>query len=121
MRACNYDFALDNSHSSDLNVVSFCEAERQHFDEVLPLHLERDRTIHLHQRNTPPPFLLPSPVYMTLAAGMPYQTKRQEQRTRRITEGYGSSLKHFRGLSISSVSYKTENKVGVAGDAELIR
>lgn len=48
-------------------------------------------------------------------------SKRQEQRTRRITGGYGSSLKHFRGLSISSVSYKSENKVSAAPDAELIR
>lgn len=48
MQACNYDFVRDNSHSSDLNAVSFCEGMRQHFDEVLPLHLERDRTIHLH-------------------------------------------------------------------------
>lgn len=79
MWACNYDFACDNSHSSDLNVVSFCEGERQHFDEVLPLHLERHRTIHLHQRNTPnpqpPPPLLLTPVSMTLAAGMPYQAR----------------------------------------------
>lgn len=78
MWACNYDFARDNSHSSDLNVVSFCEGKRQHFDEVLPLHLERerDRTIHLHQRNTPhPSLLLLTPVSMTLAAGMPYQAR----------------------------------------------
>lgn len=72
MWACNYDFARDNSHSSDLNVVWFCEGKRQHFDEVLPLH-QRDRTIHLHQRNPPPLFLFLSPVSMTLAAGMPYQ------------------------------------------------
>lgn len=76
MWACNYDFVRDNSHSSDLNVVSFCEGKRQHFDEVLPLHLERDRTIHLHQRNTPSPLLLLlTPVSMTLAAGMPYQAR----------------------------------------------
>lgn len=73
MRACNYDFAHDNSHSSGLNVVSpLCEDNI--FDEVLPLHLERDRTIHLHQR-TPtlpqPPRPLPSP--LTLAPGRPYQ------------------------------------------------
>lgn len=41
MQACNYDFAHDNSHSSDLNVVSpLCEDNI--FDEVLPLHLERE-------------------------------------------------------------------------------
>lgn len=54
MWACNYDFAHDNSHSSDLNVVPpLCEDNS--FDEVLPLHLERDRTIHLHQRTPTPP------------------------------------------------------------------
>lgn len=72
MRACNYDFAHDNFHSSDLNVVSpLCEDNI--FDEVLLLHVARDRTIHLHQRTpTPPtPRALPSP--LTLAAGRPYQ------------------------------------------------
>lgn len=128
MWACNYDFAHDNSHSSDLNVVSFCEGKRQHFDEVLPLHLERDGTFHLHQRNAPPlprPPLSSSssltPVYMTLAAGMPYQAGDKNKELRRITEGYGSSLKHFRGSSTSSVSYKSENKVSAGSDAELIR
>lgn len=72
MWACNYDFARDNSHSSDLNVVSFCEGKRQHFDEVLPLHLERERTIHLHQRNTHPPSSSLSCLH-DLGAGMPYQ------------------------------------------------
>lgn len=122
MWACNYDFARDNSHSSDLNVVSFCEGKRQHFDEVLSLHLKRDRTIHLHQRNTPqPPLHSPHSCLHDLGGWHALSSKRQEQRTRRITEGYGSSLKHFRGLSISSVSYKSENKVSVASDAELIR
>lgn len=121
MRACNYDFVRDNSHSSDLNVVSFCEGKRQHFDEVLPLHLERDRTIHLHQRNTPSPPSSPHSCLHDLGGWHALSSKRQEQRTRRITEGYGSSLKHFRGLGISSDSYKSENKVSVASDAELIR
>lgn len=121
MRACNYDFVRDNSHSSDLNVVSFCEEKRQHFDEVLALHLERDITIHLHQRNTPNPPSSPLFCLNDLGGWHALSSKRQEQRTRRITEGYGSSLKHFRGLGISFASYKSENKVSVASDAELIR
>ena len=122
MRACNYDFALDNSHSSDLNVVSFCEGKRQHFDEVLPLHLEREIELFIYTREIPPaPPSSPLSCLHDLGGWHALSSKRQEQRTRRITEGYGSSLKHFRGLSISSVSYKTENKVSVASDAELIR
>lgn len=105
MWACNYDFARDYSHSSDLNVVWFCEGKRQHFDEVLPLH-QRDRTIHLHQRNPPPPPSSSPPLSCLYDLGVwhPLSSKRQEQRPRRITEGYGSSLKRFRGFSISFVS-----------------
>lgn len=77
MWACNYDFARDNSHSSDLNVVSFCEGKRQHFDEVLPLHLKRERELFIYTREIPPspPLILLTPVSMTLAAGMPYQAR----------------------------------------------
>lgn len=72
MRACNYDFAHDNSHSSDLNVVlPLCEDNI--FDEVLPLHLEREIELSIYTRELPPqpPRSLPSP--LTLAAGRPYQ------------------------------------------------
>lgn len=82
---------------------------------------ERERTIHLHQRNTPSPPSFPHSCLSDLGGWHALSSKRQEQRTRRITEGCGSSLKHFRGLSISSVSYKSENKVSAACDAELIR
>lgn len=127
MRACNYDFAHDNSHSSDLNVVPpLCEDNI--FDEVLSLHLERerDRTIHLHQRtpHSPPPppppaRSLPSPV--DLGGWQALSSRRQVQRTRRITEGYGRPLKRFGGLSISSASSRSENKDSAARDAALIR
>lgn len=81
------------------------------FDEVLPLHLERERTIHLHQRTPPPPL---APVSVDLGGWQALSSKRQVQRTRRITEGYGSPLKHFGGLSISSASSESENKDGAA-------
>lgn len=79
MQACNYDFAHDNSHSSDLNVVSpLCEDNI--FDEVLSLHLEREREIELsiYTRELPTPRPHPHPparsrLPLTLAAGRPYQ------------------------------------------------
>lgn len=120
MQACNYDFAHDNSHSSDLNVVSpLCEDNI--FDEVLPLHLERERTIHLHQRTPTPPTPSLTPVSVDLGGWQALSSRRQVQRTRRITEGYGRPLKRFRGLSISSASSKSENKDSAARDAGLIR
>lgn len=80
--ACNYDFERDNSHLSDLNVVLFCEEMRQHFDEVLPLHLEREIELFIYTREMLPPppsipssSLLLSPVSVTLAAAMPYQVR----------------------------------------------
>lgn len=73
MWACNYDFARDNSHSSDLNADSFCEGKRQHFDEVLPLHLEIE--LFIYTREIYSLLLSLLPVSMTLAAGMPYQAR----------------------------------------------
>lgn len=120
MWACNYDFACDDSHSSDLNVVLFSEGKRQHFDEVLPLHLARDRTIHLHQRNShspPPPFfsspLPPWPWRLACLIKRKTRTKTWKN-NRRLRQ-------RFRGLSISSASYESENNVCVASDAWLIR
>lgn len=82
MQACNYNFALHNSHSSDLNVFANCERKRQHFDELLPLHLERERERERKEKKekknysfTPEESSQPPscPLCLTLAAGMPYQ------------------------------------------------
>lgn len=121
MQACNYDFAHDNSHSSDLNVVSLL-CEDNIFDEVLPLHLEREIDPSIYTRELPlPPTPSLAAVSVDLGGWQALSSKRQVQRTRRITEGYGSPLKHFRGLSISSASSKNENKDSAARNADLIR
>lgn len=71
MWACNYDFARDNSHSSDLNVVSFCE------DNILMrffLFISTEIELFIYTREiAPTPLPLLTPVWVTLAAGMPYQ------------------------------------------------
>lgn len=124
MWACNYDFARDNSHSSDLNVVSFCE------DNILMrffLFISTEIELFIYTREIAPPPPRPHPPSSPhsclgdLGGWHALSSRRQEQRTRRITGGCGSSLKSFRGLSISSVSYKSENKVSAGRDAELIR
>lgn len=92
------------------------------FDEVLSLHLERERELSIYTRGTPPPPPPPlAPVSVDLGGWQALSSKRQVQRTRRITEGYGSPLKHFGGLSVSSASSESENKDGAAHDAALIR
>lgn len=51
LRACNYDFARDNSHSSDLNAPSFCE------DNILMsffLFISTEMELFIYTREIPP-------------------------------------------------------------------
>lgn len=121
MQACNYDFAHDNSHSSDVNVVSlWCEDNI--FLMRFFLFILNKREISIYTRELPlPPTPTLAPVSVDLGGWQAWSCKRQVQRTRRITEGYGSPLNHFGGLSTSSTSSKNENKDSAAHNARLIR
>lgn len=85
------------------------------------LFIQREMELFIYTREKcpQPPLLLLFPSCLhDLGGWHALSSKRQEQRIGGVTEGYGSSLKYYGGLSISSVSHERENKVGVESDTQ---